>query len=302
MATYSEEDLATLTPEERAVILDDDGAAEANAKALAKIAGEDDDDEDDEDGDTGDAGQVDAEVIDVKFTEKETAPVVAEKAAAPEREEKFRPTYQADVPADIDQRLSGIDTDIDALTAQFKAGDIDFDEHQAQTRALEATRRDLSNAKTKAEISREMSTQAANQEWQFTVKSFMKNTAKDGGTDYQKDPVKHADLDSFVKILAHNPAHEGRDQEWFLHEAHKRVNALHGVAQAASKTPIADAKAARKVDLSNAPKSLSQVPGSDGPGDIGDEFASIDALSGDKLEQAIARMSPAQRDKYMSQA
>ena len=302
MATYSEEDLATLTPEERAVILDDDGAAEANAKALAKIAGEDDDDEDDDDGDTGDAGKSDTEITDVKFTEEAAAPVVAEKRAAPEREEKFRPTYQADVPADIDQRLNSIDSDIDALTAKFKAGDIDFDEHQAQTRALEATRRDLSNAKTKAEISQEMTSQAAQQEWQFTIKSFMRNIAKDGGTDYLKDPVKYADLDGFVIALANKPEHQDKDQEWFLKEAHKRVNALYGSVEAPSKTTLQEAKNARKVDLSNAPKTLSQVPGSDGPGDVGDEFAAIDALSGDKLEQAIARMSPAQREKYMSQA
>lgn len=291
MATYSEEDLATLTPEERAVILDDDGAAEANAKALAKIAGEDDDDEDD-DGDDNDAGSSDAPAAAVA-----AAPVVAE-----EREEKFHPKYVAQVPADIDERLGSIDTDIDALTAQFKAGDIDFDEHQAQTRALEATRRDLSNAKLEAKISNDMNTQAANQEWQFTIKSFFKNTVKEGGPDYTKDPAKYADLDAFVKVLANNPIHEGKDQEWFLHEAHKRVSALHGLAPAASKTPIQDAKNARKVDLSNAPKSLSQVPGSDGPGDLADEFSAIDALSGDKLEQAIAKMSPAQREKYMSQA
>lgn len=300
MAQYSEEDLATLTPEERAVILDDDGAAEANAKALAKIAGEDDD-EGDDDGDANDAGVTAAAAA----ADEKAAPVVASTPAAEvavEREEKFRPSYQAQVPADIDAKLGSVDAEIDALTAQFKAGEIDFDEHQAQTRALESTRRELSNARVKAEISQEMNVQAANQEWQFTIKSFFKATAKDGGTDYLKDAAKYNDLDSFVKVLANNPEHEGRDQEWFLQEAHKRVNALHGVAQVQSKTPIQDAKNARKVSLENAPKTLSQVPGSDGPGDIADEFASIDALSGDKLEQAIAKMSQSQRDKYMAQA
>jgi len=46
------------------------------------------------------------------------------------------------------------------------------------------------------------------------------------------------------------------------------------------------------------PKTLAQVPGSDGPGDVGSEFAAVDSLSGDELEDAIARMTPAQRAKY----
>ena len=37
---------------------------------------------------------------------------------------------------------------------------------------------------------------------------------------------------------------------------------------------------------------------SDGPGDVSDEFGNVDALDGLDLESAIARMTPAQREKY----
>lgn len=306
MGTYSEEDLATLTAEERAVILDDDGAAEANRKALEAIANGDDDeggenDDDDGDADNGANGGDNTDPATLNGQSKPPEEAAPEKH---EREEAFRPQYVAQVPADLDAKMGKIDADIDGLAAQFKSGDIDFDHFQVQTRALEKARLELYSAKNKAEIAQEMSSQSAMQEWQFTIKNFFKVTAKDGGIDYMSDESKRNDLDSFVKVLAQNPVHEDKDAEWFLAEAHRRVSALHGIAPAPSKAPAAEpAKAAtRKAPTDALPKTLSQVPGGDGPGDVGDEFANIDRLSGDKLEAAIAQMSSAQRERYMNES
>jgi len=133
--------------------------------------------------------------------------------------------------------------------------------------------------------------------------------AKNEGIDYNKDPARAADLDTFVKALANNDTNSDKPMSWFLIEAHKRVKALHGDVAAPAPTPapapaptaaqaIAAAAAARKPDASAAPKTLAQVPGGDGPGDIAGEFAGLDNLEGDALEDAIARMSPAMREKY----
>ena len=62
---------------------------------------------------------------------------------------------------------------------------------------------------------------------------------------------------------------------------------------------IQEAIAKRKPPVDAAPKTLAQVPGSDGPGDVGSEFADIEALDGMEYEDAIARMSPAQREKFL---
>ena len=60
-------------------------------------------------------------------------------------------------------------------------------------------------------------------------------------------------------------------------------------------------KASRKPPLDAVPKTLAQVPGSDGPGDVdGNEFSDVDRLTGDAMEAAIAKMSAAQRDRYMA--
>ncbi|MFZ6813543.1 hypothetical protein ACO0K3_03680 [Undibacterium sp. Rencai35W] len=310
--TYSEEDLATLTDEERAVILDDDGAAEANRKALAAIAnGGDDDDEEDADG--GDDGDSDADAIvenDDKAKEDDAAKLAASDDVAQktvvvdEAPERFRPTYHAELPASFTQTAEQVETNIADLKAKFKAGEIDFDEYESQKSEHDKYLRELDKALVKVDISKEMSAQSANQEWVFTVKSFVNSIAKEGGTDYRTDEAKRGDLDQFIKVLAANDANKDKDQEWFLREAHKRVNILHGIATVAPKKedPVTEAKNKRKVNLEAAPKTLSQVPGSDGPGDVGDEFSTVDSLSGDAFESAIAKMSPAQREKFMSRA
>ena len=80
-------------------------------------------------------------------------------------------------------------------------------------------------------------------------------------------------------------------------EAHKLVNARRGTVPATGNEnpPTKGRPAPRKPDLKAVPKTLAHVPGSDGPGDVSDEFGNVDALDGLDLESAIARMTPAQR-------
>jgi hypothetical protein len=94
--------------------------------------------------------------------------------------------------------------------------------------------------------------------------------------------------------------------EWFLSEAHKRTKALHGVA-ADKLAPKADGDKkpeakTRKPNLDKLPANLSQVPGGDGPGDVGSEFADIDKLDGLAYETALAKMTPSQRERYLATA
>lgn len=64
------------------------------------------------------------------------------------------------------------------------------------------------------------------------------------------------------------------------------------------KDVVAEAVAARKPALDKAAKTLAQVPGSDGPGDVEGEFANLDSLEGEALEDAIKKMSPDQRERF----
>jgi hypothetical protein len=161
-------------------------------------------------------------------------------------------------------------------------------------RRIETERAELNGAKLKVDIAQEMSQQQAAQQWESAINSLFKS-AKAEGIDYKADQDRNAELDQFVKVLANNPAHQDKSMDWFLTEAHKRVMVLNGktVQAAAPAKP-----AAQNRTPPAPPKTIAHIPGGDGPGDVGGEFAHLDALDGNDLEAAIARMTPAAREKY----
>lgn len=309
--------LATLTPEEIAAIRDE--PSEAELAALQAIAdGADDDDDDDGDGDDtaaapaaapapAPAAAAPAQAADdgAAAAAAPAAQAPAPAAAAPESAPEFKPQYVAELPEDFDARKAANATAEAEAYAKFEAGDLDAAGLRTALTEASTERTALDRLQTKYEIAQEQREQNTTQAWQNTVNGFVANVAKNEGIDYNKDPARADDLDTFVKALAKNDANADKPMSWFLTEAHKRVKALYGdvAAPATASAPtaaqaIAAAAAARKPDASAAPKTLAQVPGGDGPGDIAGEFAGLDNLEGDALEDAIARMSPAMREKY----
>jgi hypothetical protein len=296
---FDEHILSTLTPEEVAAIKEEPSAEEVAAIAAIANGAEDgpDDDDDEDDGTETAAATTEPAAAAAKDT-----PLEPDTAPAPEPEPEtaeFRPRYEAKLPDDFATQEAAIKEQADALVAKFKGGDIDFDQYQIEAAALAKSERALDEIRFKASLSQEMTAQTAEQQWAFTVQRFMSATAKaEGGIDYAKDAEKNADLDLFVKALARDEKNSDKPAEWFLHEAHKRVQAMHGITT--KPTPPAPPAASRKPPLSAAPKTLAQVPGGDGPGDVdGNEFADIDRLTGEAQEAAIAKMTPSQRERYM---
>lgn len=287
--------LATLTDEEREAI-----NAEASPEELATMraapAGDDDDDSDDDD---EDAAAVAAAPIEGETAAEVTASTEkTEEAEDDPAANEFRPRYKAELPADYADQVASVKTESDALAKAFKAGDIDFDEYQVKSQDIAERREALTILRAKSEIAEEMGAQTADQEWADTIDQFFAATAKAGGTDYAKDAAKQADLDQFVKVLAKNPANDAKSGEWFLAEAHKRVNALHGLTAGKVDVPPPPVAPPKRGKQAIPATSLAHVPGGDGPGDLAGEFADTDGLEGDALEAAIARMTPAQREKY----
>lgn len=278
-----------LSDEEREAI--SDGLNEDEIDALKAVAGDDDDGGSDDDDDGTDDDGEDSD----DGGSEEQADDAADKAEAPSR----KGGYRAALPEGFAEKVAGIEAEQDALAEQFKAGDIDFDEYRASAAALDTRRDALSATRIKAEISAEMEQQNAEQQWQDAVNALVGRAAAEDKIDYSKDTEKQRDLDVFVKALAADDRNSAKPMRWFLDEAHKRVKALHGV-QTAAPVPVVPAgkPAARRPNLAAVPKTLAHVPGGDGPGDLGDEFSGVDGLDGLDLESAIAKMSPAQREKY----
>lgn len=307
MSTLDDELLATLTPEEREAF-EASEYDDQEIDTIKKIAGEasDDDDADDEDDENAEPveGKAAPKADGAEPPKAPASDPVDEPADEPADEpvaaQPVVPRYEAQLPQDYDQQIAALKARDAELRQRFKDGDIDIDERDAGLAELAEQRERLLVLRAKAEISQEMTQQTAAQQWQSTINRAIAECARpeNGGIDYRKDAVKAQDWDQFVRVLAANPAHADKSMEWFLAEAHKRVMALHGVARA-PKDPLADAKAKRKPPVDAAPTTLAQVPGSDGPGDVSSEFADIEALDGWELEEAIAKMSPAQREKFL---
>lgn len=307
---------ANLEPEELAAIRGD--ADPEQRGALESIAAGAPEDADEDEG----AIDADGNPVDVA-----AAPAPAPAAAAPAPAEAAAPAPAAavaDTPADDQDSAPGpafvapLPDDFDAqvkaakdaakdLAAQFKAGEIDFDTYQAENDKLAEQREELRSMRTQHEVAQKMELQAAQRQVDAERNRIFR-LAKAEGIDYAADAAMFGDLDTFVKMLGANPANNNKPLAWFVDEAHKRVKTLYGVASAPAAAPaapqtkaqiVAAAVAARKPPIDAAPKGLAHVPGGDGPGDVASEFADVDNLVGDALDDAIARMTPERRERYM---
>lgn len=290
MSAMDKDLAATLTPEELEAINSTEDIPGEDVESLKALAAGAEDDDDEDDSPNESAPPVEGAAPAQEAPPQE--PPKAEEAPA-QKAEAFK--YKAELPANFEETLADLSEREADLKQKFRDGDIEFDEFEESRAAIIAEREKLNTARIKAEISQEMTQQTAAQQWQNTVNSFLSDVSKE--VDYKNDADKAADLDQFVKVLANNPKNSDKPMDWFLSEAHKRVKALYDIG-APQATPPVDTKQNRKPPLDAAPKTLAQVPGGDGPGDVSGEFAHLDALEGDDLEMAIAKMTPAQREKF----
>ena len=280
MSTLDESLLDTLTDEERAAMADDDVDADTRM-AMEKIAasgGNDDDDDDDVDG--GSSATPAADTAPAAGAADASAGASADDQNSDEPQAPaFAQQYRAQLPGDYEAQIQAIKARDADLRQKYKDGEIDIDERDVGLSALGEQREQLLVARAKHEVSVEMTEQSAQSAWQTAINSFVRTAAKDGGIDYRKDAAKAADWDQFVRVLAAKEEHSDKPMDWFL--------------------SIAAAKAKRQPPVSGAPKTLAQVPGGDGPGDVEGEFSGVLALDGQEYEDAIAAMTPTQRAKFM---
>lgn len=297
MSTLDEDALATLTPEERSAIEGED-LSPADVDALKSIS-ESSTNSADEDGD--DAGAKDApQKADAKTDADE---VQRQDQAGTEAEGKSADRaarYESEPIEQFEEQLKELKSQDGEIRAKYKSGEIDIDERDEALALLIEQREELLVKRTKAETLKSINETNADNEYANFVDGFVQRVKGDG-VDYALDKNKRLFNASLQEVMEDQPALT-RAQAW--DEAHKIVARARGAvigAQVAQskKDSLADAVAKRRAPVDAAPKTLAHVPGGDGPGDVGSEFADIEALTGMEYETAIARMSPAQREKFL---
>lgn len=297
MSTLDDELLATLTPEERDAF-EASEYDEQELDTIKKIAGEasDDDDADDEDDEDEDAEPVEGKAA-PKADDADHQRVDEQAAEAkPATDDVPAPArYDDQLPSDYDDKIAALKARDAELRQRFKDGDIDIDERDAGLAEIAAEREQLLIQKAAAETLARINEQNQRQAQADYERRFVERVKADG-IDY----TQRRNINLFNTLLAElQEEHGDKGRDWLWNEAHKAVMRARGILRQASADPVTEAARSRKPPVDAAPKTLAQVPGSDGPGDVSDEFSDVLALDGLEFEEAIARMSPAQRERFL---
>lgn len=292
--------LDLLEPEERAALMESEEVDLAALKAVAGDADEDDDDEDEaqasapvEGEAAGEAKEPAAEAAsEASESAAESGEPAAAEGEAPAKEvEPQRAAYRYALPDDYEERAEANRAAQLALYERYKEGDMPIEELQAEQARLTNERDELLSQKMRADIAADMQRQSQEAARDAAVNALFERTKTE--IDYRKDEGAMRQLDRAVKLLAGDEANGDKPLEWFLDEGHRMVQAMRGVVAApvAKQDAVKAAAAARKPDLSAAPKTLAQAPAAGGAGDVGSEFDDIMNLDGEAFEDALANMA-----------
>ena len=288
MSKLTEEELALLTEEERDGYLDD----------------EDDDEGEEGNGDEGDDDPQDDPTLAVDD------PAAAAQAAAndqagddqgdgAETKEEFttqpKPLFNTEIPADIQAQRTEIDEKEDALDKQFDEGDITFSEHKKALREINQQRNALDRAELKAELAAEAYQTQIDNSWQASQTAFFAshpelNTANE---------VQMTALDHLVRQETKATLDKGGSigvPE--LERAYTKYKQAFNIEAAAPK----QAKAPAAKNEGVIPPNLSKLPAATANDTDDGKFAHLDRLEGVAFEDALAKLSDAQRDEYLRSA
>ena len=281
----SEEDLAMLTEEERAGLLDDededddqgvDDADDDDTGADGKA-----DDKGDENGADGDDSQDAGADKDGEGEDKLDDPI------------KPTPLFKAELPADIEAKRTALDTQEDDLVKKFDEGDITFAEYNKELRSLNRERADLDRAELKAELAQEAQQSQVEQTWQTTANTFVAEHPL-----ISKNETTWSSFDAIVRRVTAETMQKGEQpSRRDLERAYKQWTEDLGIADAGIQKSQPKHKKQNIV-----PPNLGKVPAATANDTDDGKFAHLDRLAeSDPLafEAALAKMSDAQRDEYM---
>lgn len=306
----STDELAGLGPEEiKALKGDEAGDDDTTDDDATGSDGDDGDNDGDDDAGAGnDDDQAGAEAAAAATAEAEAA--AAEAAAAAEnKDESGKPElreFQAELAVNLvenyDQKMKDIGDKRNDLAAKLKTGEIELEDYLVQDRTLQTEETDLRIQQSTAENNQHQNLKIAEQRWMWQQEQFFEAEKN----SIYKDPIIESALNTAVKNLASDPANVNRSGMWFLTEGDRLVRERFNLGK-----PPADDKggaddkgkgkdASRKPNLTEVPPTLGNLPAAESSETGADEFAHLDKLSGMDLEQALARLTPEQTDRYLT--
>jgi len=279
-----------LTDAERAALAEDDGGSE-DTTAQADTEGADDGKAVEDV--AGEAGAAATDGAAADTTTATATDTTADPEPAAEDQQKSAPVLVAPVPADAEAKLSEIAAQKEALLTKFDDGDVTAKEFQKELDALSKQERQIERQQDRAELAASMDQQRLTNEWLATCNAFV-----DRNAIYKDNPRLYKALDAEVRDLASKPETANWSGQKFLDEAHKNLKQAFNLPDSTASTEKTAAKPRREL-----PPNLAKVPAADVEDTSGNRYAVLDRLSNTDpiaYEEAINRMSPAERDAYMA--
>jgi hypothetical protein len=238
--------------------------------------------ENDDDLDTGDLPDLGDE-DDEEPEAQEPEASAPDQAASPE---PFIPVFQAQPVEDYDGKLAALDAQKRELRTQYQDGDLDLDDYEDKRDAIDSEILTLREANLKASLAAEQAQQVQAQRWQWEVSRFL-----DENPYIKENRGAFLAVDAIIIDLKKTPEHAGKPDRWYLEEA-KRM--YHDAPRGA-----ADSKPSGKTTRRSPPPSLGDMPAAELSETSGSEWAHLDRLGGLELEAALAKLSPAEQDRYL---
>lgn len=294
-----DEDLSGLTEDERAQLLELEGADDGHGETTGSDGGGDDGPAGDGDGGEGDAG---SNAGDSGNDGQDGGQGDTEETPRTE----IKPLYQVDADVDaLDAKLKELAQAKRDARRKYEEGELSEDEYDAELDRID-TERDQANAdRIRAQVAEEMTAQQLKDAYKTTVNDFLKDI-KGQGFDYRD--AKNAEalkaLDTTIKALAAQP-HDQKPEAWrqIFEDAHTVVARRFKIQteQPKSAARKTDPTKDRHPDLSKVPPTIGRGPAAGTTTVEGDEFAHIYNLSGIEAEKAVARLTPEQRARWEAQ-
>lgn len=301
---YTNEELATLTPEERSALELETG----DEDILNELAG-DDDQAKDESASSDEAAKASADA----GTSDDAAKAADEAASSDhvgDAEEQsqgdaIKPIYQADSVADSSTERTALLTQKNEAFAKLIDGDITAAEYSTIENDVLSKIRAIDTAEVKAQVANEMTQQQLLREWEREVNSLVVSAKKEG-LDYAGNKELNAEFDTLIRVFGAEATQRGiaddglKASKWALAQAHSVMKARHGIV-----APTTAAKAQEQVPAAEkAPRhnlqTLSGLPNADRAQVDNDTISRLGGLEGEDLEMAMAGMPEKEINKLMA--
>lgn len=333
MPPFTDEELEALTPEERAGLEDDgdenltgqenddenddDQGGEGEPGDADQHQDEGDEGEqhdegddgaaDDQDGegddgadDDGAAGRDDGQPADAEGEEE-----AGEPAGNPDR--FVAPEFTLEEPKDVEDRIKALDTREDELAEKFDDGDISNADYRKQLRELNAERDKINREVTRFENAKDRHTEAMQRaqkdfeaNWYRQVEEFAKEHP-----EVAKNKTVMGVFDQIVMAVNNAENLEKYSHRQRLEMAYKQFAEDLGLEVKPAKPKAKDTKPKpKRPDL---PPTLSRVPAAQVQETDRGTFGTLDRLFQSsnprdvvKAEEMLARMTPAEADRYLA--